>query len=238
MTRSTTTLEITPLPKHVAIIMDGNGRWAQQRNLPRLAGHRAGTENIRKVVQGFAQYNIKHLSLYAFSTENWARPKEEVWGLLRILASVINRETKALHKEGVKIQHIGRLDRLPKRIQNAVVRAVELTRNNTRMNLNMAFDYGGRAEIIDAVKHIVKEGIPPEQIDERLLGHYLYTNGMPDPDLIIRTAGEMRLSNFLIWQTAYSEYYFTPTLWPDLDMKEIEKALLAYSHRQRRFGGL
>ncbi len=218
--------------------MDGNGRWAQQRGLPRLAGHRAGTENIRRVIEGFAKYRVEYLTLYAFSTENWSRPRAEVRGLFRILGEVIDRETVSFHKNGIRLRHLGRLDGLSRRLQQAVRRALELTKNNTGMTLNIAFNYGGRAEILDAIQRLIRESIPPEEIDEATLGRYLYTAGLPDPDLIIRTAGEVRLSNFLIWQAAYSEYYGTPTLWPDFGEEEIEKALLAYSQRQRRFGGL
>ena len=227
-----------PLPKHVAIIMDGNGRWAKQRGLPRLEGHRAGTDNIRRVIEVFAQHHVPYLTFYAFSTENWGRPHEEVMGLLGILERVIEKETKALHEKGVRILHLGSLDNLSSSLRKAVHDALELTKNNTRITVCVAFNYGGRAEIMDALRRIIKEGIPPHQITEDLVRRYLYTDGLPDPDLIIRTAGEMRLSNFLIWQAAYSEYYFTPTYWPDFGQEETEKALQAYSQRQRRFGGL
>jgi len=226
------------IPEHVAIIMDGNGRWAKQRRLPRLAGHRAGTENIRRVIDCFAQHQIKYLTLFAFSTENWNRPSKEVMGLFRILEEVIERETNNLHEKGVKIRHLGRLDGLSEGLQQAVQHAIELTKDNDRMTLSIAFNYGSRAEIVDALKQILRKGIPPERVDEALVSSHLYTAGLPDPDLIIRTAGEMRLSNFLLWQAAYSEYYCTPTFWPDFGREEIEKALVAYSHRERRFGGL
>ena len=230
--------KISPLPKHVAIIMDGNGRWAKQRGLPRLAGHQAGTNNVRHIVERFNYFQVKYLTLYAFSTENWRRPDEEVNGLMGILAGMIDRETKALHEKGVKLRHLGRLDELSKELQAKVLRAVELTKNNNRITLSVAFDYGGRAEILDAIRRIIREGIPPEDITESLFKRYLYTADVPEPDLIIRTAGEMRLSNFLIWQAAYAEYYSTPTLWPDFGDEDIEKALVAYSQRERRFGGL
>jgi len=229
---------ISHIPEHVAIIMDGNGRWAKQRGLPRLAGHRAGTENIRRVIECFTEHQVKYLTLFAFSTENWNRPSREVTGLLRILEEVIERETKKLHEKGVKLRHLGRLDGLSERLQQKLQRAIELTKDNTRMTLSLAFNYGSRAEIVDALKRILRQGISPESIDEALISSYLYTAGLPDPDLIIRTAGEMRLSNFLLWQAAYSEYYCTPTFWPDFDREEIEKALVAYSQRERRFGGL
>lgn len=229
---------IEKLPQHVAIIMDGNGRWATQRGLRRLAGHRVGTENIRRVIEGFSEYKIPYLTLYAFSTENWARPKGEVRGLLRILGEVIERELSTLHEKGIRLRLLGRLDGLSPRLQSAIRNALELTKDNTAMTVSVAFNYGGRAEILDALRRILQDGVMPERIDESLLSNYLYTAGLPDPDLIIRTAGEMRLSNFLIWQAAYSEYYSTTVFWPDFDKEEIRKALLAYSQRQRRFGGL
>ena len=232
------TRKISPLPQHVAIIMDGNGRWAKQRGLPRFAGHKAGTDNVHHVVERFNDYQVKYLTLYAFSTENWRRPDEEVNGLLRILAEMIDRETQALHKKNVRLFHLGRVESLPKDLQAKVHNAIELTKDNTGITLSIAFDYGGRAEILDAIRRIIKDGIPAEQITESLFSKYLYTPNVPEPDLIIRTAGEMRLSNFLIWQAAYSEFYITPTLWPDFGDADIEKALVAYSQRERRFGGL
>jgi len=229
---------ISPLPQHVAIIMDGNGRWAQLRGLPRIEGHRAGTENIRRVVEGFAQHGIKYLTLFAFSTENWNRPQREIRGLFRLLGEVIDRETEQLHKKGVRLRHLGRLEGLSPPLQKKVKRAIELTKDNKGLTLNIAFDYGGRAEIIDAVRRLLAEGLPPEKVDEVTFNQYLYTTGLPEPDLLIRTGGELRISNFLLWQSAYSELYFTSTFWPDFDEAEIEKALLAYSQRQRRFGRL
>ncbi|MFH1485642.1 MAG: polyprenyl diphosphate synthase [Chloroflexota bacterium] len=230
--------KIEPIPNHVAIVMDGNGRWARQRGLPRLAGHRAGTGNVRHIIEVFSRYGVKYLTLYAFSTENWGRPPDEVKSLLGILEQVIKRETKSLHEKGVRLRHLGRIEGLSKRLQEAVRRGVDLTRDNTGMTLSVAFNYGGRAEIVDAIRNIVSENIPPDKVDEALLSNHLYTAGLPDPDLIIRTAGEMRLSNFLIWHAAYSEYYSTPTVWPDFNEKEVERALLAYSQRHRRFGAL
>jgi undecaprenyl diphosphate synthase len=230
--------KISPLPNHVAIIMDGNGRWAKQRGLPRLAGHEAGTNNVRRVVDRFNNYEVKYLTLYAFSTENWRRPDDEVNGLIHILARMIDRETKALHERGVRLFHLGKADSLSEELRAKVNKAIDLTKNNTGITLSIAFDYGGRAEILDAVRRIVRDGIRPEDITESLFSSYLYTPNVPEPDLIIRTAGEMRLSNFLIWQSAYSEYYATPTLWPDFKDEEVDKALIAYSRRERRFGGL
>jgi undecaprenyl diphosphate synthase len=229
---------IQPLPRHVAIIMDGNGRWAQARGLPRLAGHRAGTENIRRVLTAAVGFGIETLTIYAFSTENWGRPPEEVRGLLRLLEQVIRRESRQLHENGVRIRHLGELDGVPQRLQRAIRRVIDLTRDNTRITLNVAFNYGGRAEIVEAIRAIVRSGLAPEQIDEATVARFLYTAGQPDPDLIIRTGGEMRISNFLLWQAAYAEYYTTPTYWPDFDEDELRRALLAYSQRRRRFGRL
>lgn len=224
-------------PTHVAIIMDGNGRWAKNRGLLRLHGHRAGTENIRCVIQTFADHGVKYLTLFAFSTENWGRPRREVQGLFRLLAQIIDRETGKLHQEGVKIVHLGDIDGLPGSLQAKMRQSIELTRNNTRMTLSLAFNYGGRADILNAVRRVIRDGLRAEDVDEATFARYLHTAGLPDPDLIVRTAGEMRLSNFLIWQAAYSEYYSTPTLWPDFDGKEVELALATYSRRERRFGG-
>jgi undecaprenyl diphosphate synthase len=216
--------------------MDGNGRWAQSRGLPRLAGHQAGTDNIRRILEACVKYGIKILTLYAFSTENWGRPKAEVRGLMRILEQTIDRELPELHRQGVQLRHIGRLEGISKTLRKRVREAIELTKDNDRIILNVAFNYGGRAEILDAVRRIVKSGIDPDRLDEELFSQYLYTAGLPDPDLIIRTAGELRMSNFLIWQGAYAEYYATPTYWPDFDEKELYEALLEYSRRERRFG--
>ena len=226
------------LPNHIAIIMDGNGRWAQQHELSRLEGHQAGGENIYPITEYFSQRQVKYLTLYGFSTENWNRPENEVTSLFRLLEERIDKETAKFHRMGVRLRHIGRLKQLPQSIQLAINRVVDLTKNNTGMTLSFAFNYGGRGEILDAVRRIVAEGIPPQNIDEQLFSSYLYTAGLPDVDLVIRSGGELRLSNFLTWQAVYSEYYFTETLWPDFDEKEIDKALLSYSQRQRRFGGL
>ena len=224
------------LPNHIAFIMDGNGRWAEQRNLPRIEGHRAGIESTRSVVKCLGEYHINYVTLYSFSTENWNRPKIEVNSLLKILGESIEIETAELHQNGVKIHHIGRLERLPQRLKLAIERATELTRNNTGMNLSLAFDYGGRTEILDAMRHIIAEGISPQDINEELFNSHLYTADLPYVDLVVRTGGELRISNFLLWQSAYSEYYFTKVLWPDFNTREIEKALAIYSQRQRRFG--
>jgi len=224
------------IPFHVGIIMDGNGRWARQRGLPRLAGHRAGVENIRRVLRGSVEFGVKMLTIYAFSTENWKRPAEEVDGLLGLFAGVIDRELDELHREGVQLRCIGRREGISESLESKVRRAIEVTRENDQLILNVAFNYGGRAEIVDAVQRIVRDRVAAEDVTEELVGDYLYTAGCPDPDLIIRTSGELRTSNFLIWQAAYAEYYVTPTFWPDFDKDELFQALLAYSQRERRFG--
>jgi len=226
------------VPRHVAIIMDGNGRWATARGLPRLAGHRAGTENLRPILEACVEFGIETLTIWAFSTENWRRPETEVKGLLRILERMIRRELQELHKQGVRLRHIGRLDRLPKRLQTQVLDATELTKDNERITLNVAFDYGGRAEIVHAVRQIIRRGIPAEEVNEDLLSQYMYTAGQPDPDLIIRTGGELRTSGFMLWQSAYTEYYITPTFWPDFGREELYEALVAFGQRERRFGAL
>jgi undecaprenyl diphosphate synthase len=226
------------VPTHIAIIMDGNGRWALSRGLPRLAGHRAGTENLRRVIEACVEFGIRYLTLYAFSTENWGRPLEEVQGLLRILEDVIDRELQELHDQGVRLRHIGRLDRLAPSLREKVLHAIEFTSGNQRLTLNVAFNYGGRDELIWAIKRLIQDAIPAEQVTEQVLSGYLFTAGVPDPDLIIRTSGELRGSNFLIWQGAYSEWYFTPTFWPDFDREELRKALIEFAGRERRYGGI
>jgi undecaprenyl diphosphate synthase len=227
---------LTLVPNHVAIIMDGNGRWARERGLPRLAGHQAGTENTRRIIESCARFGVRVLTLYAFSTENWQRPREEVEGLLHILSEVIDRETAALHKNGVQLRHLGNPNGLPMALRARVEQAVALTRHNERLQVNVAFNYGGRAEILQAVQRMLADRVAPEDVTEELFASYLHTAGVPDPDLIIRTAGEMRLSNFLLWQAAYAEYWSTPTQWPDFGEEELYRALCAYGQRQRRFG--
>jgi len=229
---------LTKIPLHVAIIMDGNGRWALQRGLPRTEGHRAGVENMRRVLEGAVEFGVKVMTVYAFSTENWGRPEDEVRGLLNIFEQVLAREVTELHKNGVRLRHLGELEGISERMKQAVHSAIELTQHNDRITLNIAFNYGGRAEILHAIARMIQDRVPPEALDEKRFESYLYTAGIPDPDLIIRTAGEMRLSNFLIWQAAYAEYYSTPTYWPDFDKQELYKALVAFSQRQRRFGKL
>jgi undecaprenyl diphosphate synthase len=224
------------MPRHVAIIMDGNGRWAKARGLPRTEGHRHGTENLRRILKSCVNLGVEILTIYAFSTENWSRPRAEVMMLMRILESVIDRELGELHESGVQLRHIGELDGINPGLQRKIRKAMELTKDNRRLILNIAFNYGGRNEIVRAVRRIVQDAVPVEKIDEALISSYLYTSDLPDPDLIIRTSGELRVSNFLIWQGAYSEYYATPTYWPDFNEDELRKALLEYGGRRRRFG--
>ncbi len=223
-------------PRHIAIIMDGNGRWATRRHLPRIAGHKAGVSALRRVVEAAADEHIEMLSVYAFSTENWHRPRAEVDGLMRLFWETIRSDLEKLHRDGVRLRHLGRLQDLSPDIQKAVRDSVELTRNNTRIGLNVCFNYGGRAELVDAVRQIIADGRCPDSITEELIASYLYTRDLPDPDLVIRTAGEMRVSNFLLWQSAYSEYYATSTLWPDFGREDLLAALESYRQRQRRFG--
>lgn len=237
--RSRTDLALPALekvPTHVAIIMDGNGRWAKQRGLPRSEGHRQGTENLRFIIRAAVEFGVKIMTIYAFSTENWSRPRREVMLLMRILEMVIDRELRELHDEGVQIRHIGELDGVEPRLARKVNDACRMTRHNNRLILNVAFNYGGRDEIVHAVQNIVRDGISAEQITENTISDYIYTSDLPDPDLIIRTSGEFRLSNFLIWQGAYSEIYTTPTYWPDFDREAFYGALAEFGNRRRRFG--
>lgn len=228
--------EITAVPYHIGIIMDGNGRWAQARGMPRIAGHQAGVDNIRRILEHCVRRGVKVLTIYAFSTENWRRPPDEVSGLMRLLGLTIQRQLNELNRNGVRILHSGRMEGINKHLQKQILHALEATKTNDRIILNVAFNYGGRAEIVDAVRHIIQDGITPEALTEEMVSSYMYIGGLPDPDLIIRTGGEWRLSNFLIWQAAYAEYYTTPTYWPDFDETELDKALIEYSHRERRFG--
>ena len=226
------------VPTHVAIIMDGNGRWARERHLPRLAGHRAGVENLRRVLRASVDFGIDYLTIYAFSTENWERPSIEVRGLMNILDDVIDRELVEMHENGVQLRHIGRLEGLRPELQEKVLHAVDLTKDNTNLVLNVAWNYGGRDEIIHAVQGMIKDGVDPADIDEDLIHQYLFTSDSPDPDLVIRTSGELRVSNFLIWQSAYSEWVFPDTLWPDFGPEELRAALWDYARRERRFGAV
>lgn len=235
---SSTTGRRSLLPAHIAIVPDGNGRWAKKRGLPRLEGHRAGIDNMYRMVEYLNDYAVPYVTLYGFSTENWKRPEEEVYGLFTLLTDFMNRIIPDIHRRGIKLRHLGRIDELPDDFKASIIEAVDITRNNTAMNLNIAFNYGGRAEIVDAVRRIISEGIPSQDITEDLMENYLYTAGLPSVDLLIRTGNEVRLSNFLIWQTSYSEIYFSRVLWPDFGKTDIDNALDFYSRRKRRFGGL
>jgi undecaprenyl diphosphate synthase len=226
------------VPAHVGIIMDGNGRWASRRGLPRLAGHHAGTENVRRITIACADAGVEVLTIYAFSTENWRRPADEVFGLMRLLAQRIDIEAAELHRNNVQIRHVGALEGIQRGLADRVRAAVELTRANTGLVLNVAFNYGGRQEIARAVQRIMALGVPPEQVTEQLIDQHLDTAGLPDLDLVIRTGGEMRLSNFLLWQAAYAEYYSTPICWPDFGREELYQAFAEFGRRVRRFGGL
>lgn len=224
------------VPQHIAIIMDGNGRWAKQRGLPRLAGHRAGTDNLRRIIEACVEFGVKYLTIYAFSTENWGRPEDEVSGLMSIFDEVFERELAELHHQGAQLRHIGRLDGVRESLREKVRNGIELTKNNDRLVLNVAFNYGGRDEIVQAVKAILKEGVDPNEVTEELVSRHLYTSNCPDPDLVIRTSGEQRISNFLIWQAAYAEWIFPQTLWPDFGREELLAAIREFGKRERRFG--
>ena len=226
------------VPNHIAIIMDGNGRWAEQRGLTRLEGHRAGVKHIYSLIRHLYVKGVKYVTLYAFSTENWRRPEDEVNGIFRILHDATVNESKRLNKYGICIRHLGSLEGLPADTLESIKTATELTAGNTGMTLNVALNYGGRAEIIEAVRRIAAAGLNPKEIDEKVFRSFLYIPDLPDVDMVVRTGGEMRISNFLIWQSAYSEYYFTSVLWPDFNIAELKKALSEFSRRQRRFGGL
>ena len=229
---------MSAVPRHIAIIMDGNGRWAKQRGFPRAVGHRSGVENIRRIVQECKTQGVECLTLYAFSTENWHRPGPEVRALMTLFSEFIDREARELHREGVRIRHLGKIENLSTVLQQKVRDALDLTQHNTTMTLAVALDYGGRDEIVHAVRELIAEGYTPEQITEETIAEHLYTGNMPDPDLIIRTAGEFRLSNFLIWQAAYAEFYSSPVFWPDFGIEELRQAIAAYGQRERRFGAL
>jgi undecaprenyl diphosphate synthase len=226
------------VPRHVAIIMDGNGRWAAQRGWPRLAGHQHGTDNIRPITTSAAELGIRYLTLWAFSTDNWRRPRDEIDGILRILAEVIERETEQLHRQGAQLRHIGSLEGLDDSLQEAVNGAIARTSCNDRLVLTLAFNYSGRQELLAAVRSLIASGVSADEIDEETLESHLFTRDLPDPDLIIRTSGEHRISNFLLWQSAYSEFFFTPTLWPDFGPDDLHEAVREYGRRERRFGGV
>jgi undecaprenyl diphosphate synthase len=229
---------IESVPRHVAIIMDGNGRWAARRGLPRIVGHERGTDNIRRITFAAGELGIRYLTLWAFSTENWRRPADEVQGIMRILGEVIERETEELHRQGAQLRHIGSLDGLEPELRTAVEDAIELTKHNDKLVLTLAFNYGGRHELVAAVRSLVASGIAPDAIDEAAIASHLFTCDLPDPDLIVRTSGEHRLSNFLIWQAAYAELFFTPVLWPDFGPDDLHAAVTDYARRERRFGAV
>ncbi|MGL5245799.1 MAG: isoprenyl transferase [Sarcina sp.] len=230
------------IPQHIAIIMDGNGRWAKTRKLPRSMGHRAGVQTIEKILRECSDLGVKYLTLYAFSTENWKRPKDEVGSLMNLIVEYLKNELETLHKNNVKLNIIGDVSKFPSICQEEIYKACEKTKDNKKITLNIALNYGGRAEIIKAIKDIVydveNKKINIKNIDEKIVGEYLYTYNMPDPDLIIRPSGEQRLSNFLLWQCAYSEFWYSNINWPDFKPKDLRKAIYDYQNRDRRFGGI
>jgi len=228
--------ELTSRPRHVAIIMDGNGRWAKSRGLGRSEGHRAGAEAIRPVIERLAEHGVEVLTLFGFSTENWGRPRAEVQTILRLGGEFIDRYLDELHQRGVQLRHLGDADRLPGVLQKKVRQAVERTAQNDRMIVNLAFNYGGRADIVSAVQRLIEEGVPAAQVTEEAISARLATAGQPEPDLLIRTGGERRVSNFLVWQSSYSEYYVTDLQGPDFDAAAVDTALVEYAQRRRRFG--
>lgn len=232
-------LDLTRIPRHVAIIMDGNGRWAKSRNLPRIEGHKAGSKSVHEAVETSARVGVKVLSLYAFSKENWKRPKGEISTLFRLLADYLKKESKVLTENDLRLRVIGQKDGLPALIRRELERVETLTRNNQRMQICLALNYGGRAEILDAVKKLLNDKErKSDDLSEEEFSRYLYTAGLPDPDLLIRTSGEFRVSNFLLWQIAYSEIWITPDYWPDFGRKQLLRALVDYQKRERRFGNI
>ena len=226
------------VPSHVAIIMDGNGRWASRRGLARAEGHQRGTDNIRQITRAAAELGVRHLTLWAFSTENWRRPADEISAIMRILSETIAREGDELDRQGAQLRHIGSLEGLKPSLRDAVLAAIDRTRDNDRLVLTLAFNYGGRSELVAAVQQIVAAGIPADRIDEATIADHLFTAGLPDPDLVIRTSGEHRMSNFLLWQSAFAELYFTPVLWPDFGPDDLREAIAEFGRRERRFGGI
>ena len=229
-------IDVTNLPKHIAITMDGNGRWAKSKGKLRIFGHKNGVKAVRDTVEGATEIGIKYLTLYAFSNENWNRPEKEVNALMTLLVSAINKETKTLMDNNIRLSSIGDINKLPSKAQKELQEAITKTKDNTRMTLILALSYSGRGEIINAVQNIIKDGKEPEEINEDTFQQYLTTKSVPDPELLIRTSGEYRISNFLLWQIAYSELYFTDTLWPDFRRADLYKAILNYQSRERRFG--
>ncbi len=233
-------IDINNIPKHIGIIMDGNGRWAKKRNLPRSYGHKAGVEAIRRIIKECNRLGIKYLTLYAFSTENWKRPEDEVSALMGLLVEYLKKEFHELNKNQVVINYLGDISKLPLKCQEALVKAKESTKNNEGVVMNLALNYGGRAEIIEAINSFLRDhdGEKNLKITEAALEKYLYTAGMPDPDIIIRPSGEQRLSNFLLWQCAYTEFWYSDILWPDFTEKDLQQAIIDYQNRERRFGGI
>jgi undecaprenyl diphosphate synthase len=233
---------VPSIPQHVAIIMDGNGRWAQKHHLPRLSGHEAGRKSVKEVVQAAIHHGVRYLTLYAFSVENWQRPREEVQGLMGLLRGVLRDELKEMGKQGIRLRMIGRKQDLPEAVREELEAAMENTKENTKLDLILALSYGSRVEITEAVQAMAREvkagSLDPEMIQEKTVADHLYTREIPDPDLLIRTSGEMRISNFMLWQISYAEIYVTPVLWPDFGKKEFTLALADYSSRERRFGGV
>jgi undecaprenyl diphosphate synthase len=226
------------IPAHIAIIMDGNGRWAKKRHLPRIEGHRRGSKSLKEAIKACIELGVRYLTVYAFSTENWKRPKEEVNFLMNLLSYTIDREIDELDKNKIRVRFLGRLSMLPKKLQDNIRSAEKRTKGNTKLNLNVMLSYGGRAEIVDAIKSMVQNKVKSDKINEELVTRSLYTKGMPDPDLLIRTAGEMRISNFMLWQLAYTELWVTEVLWPDFGKKHLLEAVESYNKRVRKFGGI
>ena len=232
-------LDLSRLPRHVAVIMDGNGRWAKKKKLPRIEGHRAGSKSVREIVEASARLGIKFLSLYAFSKENWKRPKKEVTTLWRLLENYLKKEDKVLVENQFRLRVIGERDAIPVSVRKELERVEELTKDFNRLTIILALNYGGRDEIVDAVKRIARDkDCDVESLDEEKFARYLYTNNIPDPDLLVRTSGELRVSNFLLWQIAYSEIWITPVFWPDFRKKQLLQALVEYQKRERRFGDI
>ena len=224
------------VPRHLAIVMDGNRRWARKKHLPAIAGHRAGVDTIRRTLRAARERGVEYLTLYSFSTENWSRDEEEVGALMALLEETIRRETRSLVDDQVQLRVIGRLGELSDRLQKAIAGAVEATSDGKRGVMTLAFNYGGRAEIVDAVRRLVRDGVPADRVDEATIAARLYAPGHPDPDLLIRTGGELRVSNFLLWEVAYSEMWATQVLWPDFSIADLDAALASYAERERRFG--
>ena len=230
------TLDQNNLPEHIAIIMDGNGRWARQKNKSRIFGHRNGVKSVKETVEYAAEIGIKYLTLYAFSTENWQRPKKEVAGLMTLLVSTIRNETKTLMQNNIRLSSIGNMNMLPKKCQNELADSVKITSGNTKLNLILALSYSSRWEIKNAIRKIISDGLKENEVNEEVIEQYLATKNVPDPELLIRTSGENRVSNFLLWQIAYTEFYFCEKLWPDFRKEDLKNALLEYQKRDRRFG--